>query len=162
MHRMVQAFQRGLRTAAVWSSTDAKGNPLDKKYTAADFSEEASFWLDQMVIAFLGSEHETLTRLCDHDEHAWECAGHDTWLTANGHGAGFLDGRWPHTSVKRLADAARKLGPLDLLPRRRLIEVYGGKLAPAELKVEFERWLGRGSSPDLAMVRRIEHRGGSR
>jgi phage-related protein len=37
-------------------------------------------------------------------------AGHDLWLTRNGHGAGFWDGGWPDEAGERLADAARELG----------------------------------------------------
>lgn len=41
-------------------------------------------------------------------------AGHDFWLTRNGHGAGFLDGDWPEEDGKTLTDASRIYGSIDL------------------------------------------------
>lgn len=40
-------------------------------------------------------------------------AGHDLWLTRNGHGAGFWDGDWPEPYGDRLTDAAHAIGPVD-------------------------------------------------
>ena len=37
-------------------------------------------------------------------------AGHDFFLTRNGHGAGFWDGDWPEEAGKRLTVAAKKFG----------------------------------------------------
>ena len=37
-------------------------------------------------------------------------AGHDLWLTRNGHGAGFWDGDWPEDFGDRLTAAAKALG----------------------------------------------------
>lgn len=39
------------------------------------------------------------------DEH--ERAGHDFWLTRNGHGAGFWDGDWPKDAGQRLTEASK-------------------------------------------------------
>jgi hypothetical protein len=41
-------------------------------------------------------------------------AGHDFWLTRNGHGAGFWDGDWPETAGKRLTAASHAYGEVDL------------------------------------------------
>ncbi len=41
-------------------------------------------------------------------------AGHDFWLTRNGHGAGFWDGDWPEEIGKKLTAAAKKFGETDL------------------------------------------------
>ena len=41
-----------------------------------------------------------------------ECAGHDFWLTRNGHGAGFWDGDWPETG-ERLTELAKAFGSSD-------------------------------------------------
>ena len=43
----------------------------------------------------------------------WEVAGHDFWLSRNGHGAGFFDGDWPENGDK-LQAAAEKYGQVDL------------------------------------------------
>lgn len=40
-------------------------------------------------------------------------AGHDFWLTRNGHGAGFWDGDWPEPYASKLDAAAKAAGSLD-------------------------------------------------
>ena len=44
----------------------------------------------------------------------WERAGHDFWLTRNGHGAGFWDGDWPEPQAKILTDLSKARGERDL------------------------------------------------
>ncbi len=41
-------------------------------------------------------------------------AGHDFWLTRNGHGAGFWDGHWPEPMASKLDKASKSFGGLDL------------------------------------------------
>lgn len=41
-------------------------------------------------------------------------AGHDFWLTRQGHGAGFWDGDWPKADGKRLTDMAHAFGSFEL------------------------------------------------
>lgn len=42
-------------------------------------------------------------------------AGHDFWLTRNGHGSGFWDNhRWPKPQAMRLTKAAKKFGEMNL------------------------------------------------
>jgi hypothetical protein len=41
-------------------------------------------------------------------------AGHDFWLTRQGHGAGFWDGDWPQADGARLTDLAHAFGPFEL------------------------------------------------
>lgn len=43
-----------------------------------------------------------------------EQAGHDFWLTRNGHGSGFWDGGWPEPAATRLTDAAHAYGEFNL------------------------------------------------
>lgn len=43
-----------------------------------------------------------------------EMAGHDMWLTRNGHGAGFWDGDWPDDTGQLLTDLARLMGEVDV------------------------------------------------
>ena len=46
---------------------------------------------------------------------AMEMAGHDFWLTRNGHGVGFLDRYdWPEGVAERLDEAARRYGEVYL------------------------------------------------
>lgn len=41
-------------------------------------------------------------------------AGHDFWLTRNGHGAGFWDGDWSEDYADDLAKAAESYGSFDI------------------------------------------------
>lgn len=41
-------------------------------------------------------------------------AGHDFWLTRNGHGAGFWDGDWPEPYATQLDDLSKVFGESDL------------------------------------------------
>lgn len=41
-------------------------------------------------------------------------AGHDFWLTRNGHGAGFWDGDWPEPAATILSVASRACGEYEL------------------------------------------------
>ncbi len=43
-----------------------------------------------------------------------EAAGHDFWLTRNGHGAGFWDGDWPEPAATRLTASSKKYGEFNL------------------------------------------------
>ena len=41
-------------------------------------------------------------------------AGHDFWLTRNGHGSGFWDGDWPEPHATTLTHLSRSFGPSDV------------------------------------------------
>lgn len=41
-------------------------------------------------------------------------AGHDFWLTRNGHGAGFWDSDWPEPHATALDNASKAAGSIDL------------------------------------------------
>ena len=41
-------------------------------------------------------------------------AGHDFWLTRNGHGAGFWDGDWPEADGEYLTAQSKKAGECDI------------------------------------------------
>lgn len=41
-------------------------------------------------------------------------AGHDFWLTRNGHGAGFWDGDWPEPYATQLDNSAKAFGECSL------------------------------------------------
>jgi hypothetical protein len=43
-----------------------------------------------------------------------EYAGHDFWLTRNGHGCGYWDGDWPKGVAEGLDRLARSFGAFDL------------------------------------------------
>ena len=100
----LDTFTRQYLTTALWSSTDGPDDtPMDRDYSIEDFSDEA---LAQAVedCARFQAEHADDTGA--HDGRA----GHDFWLTRNGHGAGFWDGDWPEAVGERLTDAAHAFG----------------------------------------------------
>lgn len=43
-----------------------------------------------------------------------EYAGHDFWLTRNGHGCGFWDGDWEEPAATKLTNLAKQFGELSV------------------------------------------------
>jgi len=93
---------------ALWSSTDDNSTPLDETYTTGDLSGEL---MDQMIedcAAFIAK--------ADLSDERFTQAGHDFWLTRNGHGVGF----WARPEVygeekaQELTALAESFGPVDL------------------------------------------------
>ena len=102
-------FFQAYLVAALWSSTISMdgdsdkalgmdGDPFDTHFSASDFTEEAletlrahafSFWCRMWFYI----DHEKGRPAAVAPDTA--TAGHDFWLTSNGHGAGFWDGDWP-------------------------------------------------------------------
>jgi hypothetical protein len=88
-----ESFFNQFLITALWSSSDDNEQPLDRRFTVHDFTPEAAEVLRAHALSFWSRmyyyiEHEKGGRT-DSD------AGHDFWLTMNGHGAGFWDGDWP-------------------------------------------------------------------
>lgn len=81
--------------AALWSSTDDDGTPLDSNYTAADIAPESlDSALHDCAGFFQYCEETGLDPLPDYGHSEYinaEMSGHDFWLTRNGHGAGYWD-----------------------------------------------------------------------
>lgn len=80
-------FFEGYRDCALWASTDDEGKPLDSEFTVDDLSPGAIQTMRQDCAAFIRANREDLRA----SELSPERAGHDFWLTRNGHGAGFWD-----------------------------------------------------------------------
>jgi hypothetical protein len=100
-------FMRSYVEAALWSSTDEKGVPLDKNYVAEDIAQETLDTLAEDARDFMKRNWKDIM-----DNPAG--AGHDFWLTRNHHGAGFWDGDWPDKVGKRLTDKSHAYGSFDL------------------------------------------------
>ena len=85
--------------AMFWSSTDDNGEPMDRDYGEEDLSPETAAELQAAVTKFssmvFAQTGKTLWEIADEDEQDLEMMGHDLWLTAAEHGAGFWDGDWP-------------------------------------------------------------------
>ena len=118
-------FTRAYITCALWSSTDESndsgGDPLDDNYDETDLSLKA---LKEMIgdcRDFQTCNFNDLLKLyADFPSATMEQAGHDFWLTRNGHGAGFWDRGYGELGDK-LTAACKPYGSCDL-------QVYRGKI----------------------------------
>lgn len=70
---------------ALWTNHDEAGDNLDALHTVDDFDPESLGRMGEDVAAFVTDNWEDLTGITA------EAAGHDFYLTRNGHGAGFWD-----------------------------------------------------------------------
>jgi len=111
-------FTRAYIEAALWSSTDDDGKPLDSldaelapQTIAKMESDCAQFQLENAEL--LAEDHRTSARAAYGCTVA-ESAGHDFWLTRNGHGAGFWDGDWEEPAATKLTEASKQFGEIYL------------------------------------------------
>lgn len=102
------AFLNAYITAALWSSDDIFGMPLDMNYTAGDISGEATDKMIEDCAAFLAK--------ADIPDNLLPQAGHDFWLTRNGHGSGFWDRPeiYGEEKAQELSALAETFGVVDL------------------------------------------------
>jgi hypothetical protein len=85
--------------AALWSTTDDDEDPLDANYDIDDLHQstlEAAVRdckkFQAEMAQFINDEHRVNKGSGKYSVD--ELAGHDFWLTREGHGAGFFDGDW--------------------------------------------------------------------
>lgn len=102
--------------AALWSSTDADGVPMDTNYSADNLSAETRAAMRADCLEF--QKQAAGLYLADEETRA----AHDFWLTRNGHGAGFWDGDWKEPAASALDKIARSFGQFDL-------DVYRGRVS---------------------------------
>ena len=113
-------FTMSYLVAALWSTNDEStpegGEPLDKNYDVSDIAPDALEKAKADCAKFQADNAEFLT-----DEHCLKYedspasqAGHDFWLTRNGHGAGFWDGDWSDESDAALTAASKAFGEVYL------------------------------------------------
>jgi hypothetical protein len=112
-------FTHAYITAALWSSTDDDGEPLDKGRDAEDIAPETLARMRVDCEAFMTANADDLAAYTRHTDYGmrWptaELAGHDFWLTRNRHGAGFWDRGLPKELGERLTQAAQAMGECDL------------------------------------------------
>lgn len=93
-----QAFIDAYVSAALWASDDDNGECLWENYSQDDIAPETLAAIEKDCADFLNVFWRDLFVpgvYCGRGKlHAVEMAGHDFWLTRNGHGAGFWDGDW--------------------------------------------------------------------
>lgn len=108
----IEEMLAGYIECALWSSVQEDGDEfpgmaLDESYGPDDLALEALASMREDVEAFARAESTDLAGI-DPGR-----AGHDFWLTRNGHGAGFWD-RGLGEVGQRLTDACRAYGTSDL------------------------------------------------
>lgn len=92
-------FTQAYITCALWSSNDIDDTPLDYNFSEDDFAEITLAQIKRDCKVFqeenkvLLSKAYELRKDTDEERKAYTQAqaGHDFWLTRNGHGAGFWD-----------------------------------------------------------------------
>lgn len=106
-----KAFLQAYVEALLWSTPDYSdgrdGNEmLDRNYSSNDFSKEAVDQIKKDCAAFLEAAEDMI-------DGEYSQAGHDFWLTRNGHGAGFWDGDWDEEVGEKLTELSKKFGEQD-------------------------------------------------
>jgi len=112
----LDAFTVAYLECALWAETDnadeSGGEPLDANYVISDFASEAV----KKAISDCRRFQEDNAELLQKAEYGHpgytddEMAGHDFWLTRNGHGAGFWDGDLPGDIGDKLTNACKAFG----------------------------------------------------
>ena len=86
---MTEAVSKGFwdayLEAALWASTDDDGEPMDRNYDVRDIDKGSLRDQKKECEAFVKKAGSLLDEIDD------DQAGHDFWLTRNGHGTGFWD-----------------------------------------------------------------------
>jgi len=84
----------------------SEDDSLDDHFDESAFSDQALLSAVADCTRFQEAHGDDL---CDEDD---ERAGHDFWLTRNGHGAGFWDGDYEEEKGNRLTEACEACGEL--------------------------------------------------
>jgi hypothetical protein len=114
-------FIIGYKIASLWSSNDPDQTDcefLDEKFDITDFDDDANQTIINDCIKFIESNHDDLVEYADNVSYnseeslsPYEVAGHDFWLTRNGHGAGFWDRNGIEDDLgNRLTDSCKDFG----------------------------------------------------
>lgn len=88
----------------LWSSTGCDERPLDADFGPEDLSDEAMAEVREDCEGFIEMAGDLI-------EDNMSGAGHDFWLTRNGHGAGFWDGDWKEGD--KLTEISKTFGGQD-------------------------------------------------
>ncbi len=105
----VAEFMDAYIAAALWSSTHQESDePLDENYESTDIAPATMQKMIEDSLAFIDANMDDIMENMSR-------AGHDFWLTRNGHGAGFWDGDpWAKDVGERLTQSAHAFGGVDL------------------------------------------------
>lgn len=108
----MDAFTRAYIEAALFSSSDDDGRPLERNYSAKDILGATLAEMKRDCAAFQRENRHDLA------EGTATQGGHDFWLTRNREGAGFWDGDWPEPAASNLTKSAHFYGSYDLYVSR--------------------------------------------
>jgi len=121
------AFLDAYIQTALWSSTDESddrgGEPLDKNYGPSDLTKATRAKMKKDASRFVYGDKGRSNAMAVFIEGNEAKAGHDFWLTRNGHGAGFWDGDWPDPPATYLDKRSKEFGEQHLYVHRRKIHV---------------------------------------
>lgn len=113
----IDQFFSAYVTCALWSSVDDEGSPMDGVFTVDDIHPDTLASMREDCENFIASNAELLaeydTRMSCEQWTGATRAGHDFWLTRNGHGVGFWDRGLGDLGCK-LSMAAEVYRPVDL------------------------------------------------
>ena len=119
--RPIDDFTRGYIECLLWSTTDDNDKPLDDNYSYGDISPAFMLRIKADCYRFQQDNAADLDQAVSPRPSEWSAmsqAGHDFWLTRNGHGAGFWDASngvpYPDDVAERLTNAAHKFGNVDV------------------------------------------------
>lgn len=107
MNPPLDVFTQAYIEAALWSTIDDLGVPLDKDHTVENVEPET-------LVVMIGDCQKFQKEYGDLIAVDVVRAGHDFWLTRNHHGSGFWDGDWPEEIGAKLTTAAMAFGEFDL------------------------------------------------
>lgn len=111
----MREFLGGYIQCMLWAETDESdpqgGEPLDLNYDAEDILPASRAAITSDCAEFVQSHLTDLTTAAESVGYSWARAGHDFWLSRNGHGAGYFDRSELTVELRdRLQDAARNAG----------------------------------------------------
>ena len=108
-----EEFFKSYICTALWSTNDFDddGNALDETYDITDIDTTTLAQLRIEAWFFFRDNYDDI--VAEKTENNISHAGHDFWLTRNGHGAGFWDGDWP-LSGDKLDTACEQYPEIDL------------------------------------------------
>lgn len=102
----VDEFYNAYIEAALWSSTDDDGEPLDRYDYEIDAGTLAKMRSD--CERFIAENRPFLAANLVRTRYGMLAqAGHDFWLTRHSHGCGFDDGDWREPAANVLTNSAR-------------------------------------------------------
>lgn len=110
-------FVNAYITCALWSTPEdsvfGDGSMLDSKYTKYNISEPTLAQMIRDCVHFYWRNRVDLEEVYSIGTYTESDAGHDFWLSRNGHGAGFFD-RGFDDVWDRLQASAKGFGTVDL------------------------------------------------